>query len=129
MTRYLAALLAVVALGGCATQAATSGRIVIEDRDSAAARIADSDRRTIENYYRNAVRKQGLPANRSNDSTPVRQGSRLPVNVRSELLPADLERLLAPPPSGYVRIRVGPDIVLLHRQTRVVADAVRGIGD
>lgn len=54
---------------------------------------------------------------------------RLPEDVRYEPLPVELERKLPPlPDNNYVRVRVGQDIVLFDKKTRVVFDIAHGLG-
>ncbi len=56
----------------------------------------------------------------------VRRGT-LPPGLAGDLLPYDLERRLEPLPVGYVRIRVGMDIVLLEERTGIIIDVVRDV--
>jgi hypothetical protein len=45
------------------------------------------------------------------------------------VLPPELERQLAPLPSpNYVRVKVGQDLVIMNKQTRVVLDIAVGLG-
>ena len=57
----------------------------------------------------------------------VRNG-RLPPGLQRDPLPRQLEERLSPVPSGYVRVRVGQDIVLMHARTRVILDVVYNLG-
>jgi len=51
-------------------------------------------------------------------------GHRLPQEADAERLPDDLEEHLGEPPEGYMRVRVGTDILLVEAETRTVADSV-----
>jgi hypothetical protein len=51
----------------------------------------------------------------------------LPRGLRGTPLPSDLERRLSPLPDVYVRVVIGGDIVLMHRDTRVVMDIYRDV--
>jgi hypothetical protein len=130
MNRHFLIALAVLMLAGCATQAATSGRVVIRDDTGVVdIRIDDRDRAHIHDYYRGG---KGLPpglAKRGGHLPPgLAKRDRLPPGLQGDALPHELERKLSRLPSSYVRVRVGQDIVLMDRNTRVVFDVVYGIG-
>ncbi|MEW6331690.1 MAG: hypothetical protein AB1560_09545 [Pseudomonadota bacterium] len=130
MNKHVSLLLAVIMLAGCATQAATSGRVVIRDDTGVVdIRINDRDREYIHDYYRGG---KGLPpglAKRGGHLPPgLAKRDRLPPGLQGDALPYELERRLSRLPSSYVRVRIGQDIVLMDRNTRVVLDVVYGIG-
>lgn len=130
MNRHFLIALALLMVAGCATQAATSGRVVIRDDTGVVdIRIDDRDRAHIHDYYRGG---KGLPpglAKRGGNLPPgLAKRDRLPPGLGGEPLPYELERRLSRLPSSYVRVRVGQDIVLMDRNTRVVLDVVYGIG-
>lgn len=130
MYRYLIFVLAVLMLGGCATQAATSGRVVIRDDTGVVdIRFNDRDREYIHDFYRGG---KGLPpglAKRRGHLPPgLAKRDRLPPGLQGDALPYELEHKLSRLPSSYVRVRIGQDIVLMDRNTRVVFDVVYGIG-
>ena len=130
MYKYIMALLLASVLAGCASYTATSGRVVIKDDTGVVdIRIDDRDRAHINDYYRG---KKGLPpglAKRGGNLPPgLAKRDRLPHGLEGDALPHELERKLAKLPSPYVRIRVGQDIVLMNRNTRVIFDVVYGIG-
>ena len=52
---------------------------------------------------------------------------RLPPGLQGRYLPDDLERRLRRLPDKYVRVKVGTDIVLMDRNTRVVFDIIYGV--
>lgn len=127
---YSLALLFAVFAAGCALDAATSGRVVLQDGNTqVAVSINARDRALIEEYY--SAHRRGLPpglAKRGNNLPPgLAKRETLPPGLQGESLPVDLERQLTPLPSGYVRLRFGKDIVLLDGRTRVVIDAVWGV--
>src|ERR1051325_4401629 len=114
--RYFGLGLICLLAAGCATQAATSGRIVIQDSGThAAVSFNEHDRALIQNYY--GQRRTGLPpgwAKREGNLPPgLAKRETLPPGLRGDALPYDLERQLASLPAGYVRMRVGSDVVLL----------------
>ena len=131
MNRHFLLALALLMLAGCATQAATSGRVVIRDDTGVVdIRINDRDREYIHDYFRGG---KGLPpglAKRGGHLPPgLAKRDRLPPGLGGgEPLPYELERKLSQLPSSYVRVRIGQDIVLMDRNTRVVLDVVYGIG-
>ena len=123
----------VLAVSGCASYVATSGRVVLKD-DHATVDVAftNDDRSVIENYYKNS-KKKGLPpglAKRGGKLPPgLSKRDRLPPGLQGDTLPYRLETKLSPLPSSYIRVRVGHDIVLMDRSTRVVFDVLYGIAD
>ena len=134
MYKYISAALAVILLGGCASYTATSGQVVIKDDDSRIdVRIGDSDQVLIRDYYKSSKHKKGLPpglAKRGGNLPPgLAKRDRLPPGLQGDPLPHDLERQLSRLPSSYVRVRIGQDIVLMDRKTRVVFDVVYGIAN
>ena len=121
-------------LGGCASYAATSGRVVIKDDDTSIdVRIGDRDRTLIRDYYKSAKHRNGLPPGleKREGSLPpgLAKRDRLPPGLHGEPLPYDLERHLTRLPSPYVRVRIGQDIVLMDGKTRVMVDVIYGVTD
>lgn len=135
MYKYVAFVLTALMLGGCASYAATSGRVVIVDDDSMIdVSINDHDRAQIHDYYEKAgEHHNGLPpglAKRNGHLPPgLAKRDKLPPGLHGEPLPHDLERKLSPLPSAYVRVRIGQDIVLMDRKTRVVLDVIYGVAN
>ena len=133
MYKYVLATLAVLMLSGCASYTATSGQVVIKDDDKMIdVRIGDNDRALIENHYKKSKKhKKGLPpglAKRGGNLPPgLAKRDRLPPGLQGDPLPYDLEKQLTRLPSSYVRVRIGEDIVLMDRKTRVVFDVVYDI--
>ena len=116
MTRILMLAVLALSLGGCAPVFSTSGRVVLKDDNKMIdVSISDRDRAAIEDYYKGGRRG--------------RKGRGLPPGLSGEPLPAELDARLAPLPRNYVRVRVGGDIVLMDRKTRVVVDVASGLGD
>jgi hypothetical protein len=130
MSRYFALLLLAGFLTGCATQAATSGRIVIQDRSTqVAVTINERDRALIQDYYGNKRKTTppGLAKRQGNLPPGLAKRDTLPPGLQRESLPPELERQLTALPNGYVRVRVGQDVVLLDNRTRVVLDVIYGV--
>ena len=135
MRKSIAILLTGLLLNGCVAYTATSGQVVIRD-DSAStvidARFNDRDRDIIESYYKKSSKHgKGLPpglAKRGGHLPPgLAKRDKLPPGLQSEALPYELEEKLSRLPSSYVRLRVGQDIVLMDRKTRVMVDVVYGV--
>ncbi len=116
-------------LNGCALFTSTSGQVVIKDDSSTVdVRIGDNDRRLIGDYYKH---KKSLPpglAKRGGGLPPgLAKRDKLPPGLQGESLPYDLEKRLSPLPSSYVRVKIGQDVVLMDKKTRVVLDVIYSI--
>ncbi len=133
--KSLVVALLALCLGGCATHAVTSGRVVVRDTSSsgvsttADVRFSDHDRRLMQDYYRGkggGKHKKTPPGLAKRDQLPPGLAKRatLPPGLQGRNLPGDLESRLTPLPAPYVRVIVGGDIVLMHGRTRVVVDLV-----
>lgn len=130
MSRVILALLFAAGVVGCATHAATSGRVVLQDGNSqVAVSFNERDRALIHDYYGKHKKKMppGLAKRQGKLPPGLAKRETLPPGLQREQLPVDLERQLTPLPSGYVRVRVNHDIVLMDNRTRVVVDVVGGV--
>jgi hypothetical protein len=105
----------------------TAGRVSIQDRDTRVdLAFSDQERHLIHDYYRRNL-PPGL-AKRSRLPPGLAKRSTLPPGLSGDRLPKDLESRLSRLPDGYVRLRVGADVVLMNARTRVVFDIVKDIG-
>ncbi len=134
MHKYILTLLLASLLGGCASYTATSGQVVIKDDETTIdVLIGDRDRTLIRDYYKTVKYKNGLPpglAKRNGNLPPgLAKRDKLPPGLQGEPLPSGLEGKLSPLPPNYVRVRVGQDIVLMDRKTRVMVDVVYGVAN
>lgn len=91
--------------------------------------FSDHDRITIYDYYRRHLppglaKKHRLPPGLRKHL--ARRGE-LPPGLASYRLPRELDRRLRRLPAGYVRLRVGTDIVLLHERTHLILDVVQNV--
>lgn len=131
MLRPVLVLLLAAASVGCATHAATSGKVVIrDDRTAVELRFSARDRALIEEHYRAAPKARKAPpglAKREQLPPGLARGGRLPPGLQGRGLPDDLERRLTVLPAPYVRLVVGRDVVLMKRDTRVVLDVLYGV--
>jgi hypothetical protein len=129
--KFLILLLTLTA-AGCATHAATSGRVVVrDDRAVAEVRFSGRDRTVIEAYYRAQRPKQAPPGLAKRETLPPGLARReaLPPGLQGRLLPGELESRLSVLPEAYVRLVIGRDVVLMVRNTRVVLDILYGVAD
>jgi len=133
MKRLLPVLVLATLVSACAQQPVVrEADVVVGDRHSRVEiRFSDRDRVLIRDYYRRHLppglaKKSRLPPGLRKQL--YRHGE-LPPGLQGRGLPAELERRLSRLPDGYVRIRVGTDVVLMDRRTRVVLDIIRDIGD
>lgn len=124
---FVVPLLALV-LVGCATYVATSGRVAVRD-DSAgtALRFSDRDRVTVVEYYR--AHRNNKSAPRTKSAPTLRKHHSLPPDLRGRPLPRELESRLASLSGTHTRLIVGRDLVLIDRNTRVVADILYDVLD
>jgi hypothetical protein len=121
---------ALAALAGCAAIGATSGRVVIKDQETqVAVSFSSYDRALIEEYYGKQKKRlpPGLAKRRGGLPPGLAKRDTLPPGLQRDPLPRELEAQLATLPSGYVRVRVGQDIVLLDGRTHVVIDVIYGV--
>ncbi len=127
-------------LTGCATFPGINlGRLELES-DDVHVKVAfnDDDRRIIHDYYNKKykykkhkdlppglAKKKKLPPGLQKQL--VRNGT-LPAGLAKRHLPAELEEKLPPLPKGYVRLKIGGDIVLLNEKTQVIVDIIYNEG-
>ena len=133
MHKFLLFALIGLMLSGCASYTATSGRVAVKDDSAANAdrvavkdnsvatvvRFSAGDRAVIEDYYRKSASAKTSPG-----SMPLIRGGWLPADIGAEPLPPALERKLSPLPSSHERQKVGRNVVLIEKKTRVIADVL-----
>lgn len=100
--------------------------------------FSDADRQAIRAYFASAASprhgKHGHDPHGDFEALPpglqkqVRKNGTLPPGLARQRLPDELERRLTPLPDGYLRVRVGADIVLMDARTQVVLDLIRDLG-
>ncbi len=108
------------------------------DRDAVRVeRFGDPHRTYVRDYYEGQYRAGRCPpglAKKHNGCMPPGQakkwdvGQPLPRDVRYYDVPAPLVTQLGQPPVGYRYVRVDDNILLLATGTRMVVDAIRGLG-
>lgn len=95
--------------------------------------FSDYDRRQIYRYYHDGKREKLPPGLAKKRQLPpglqkqIRKRGSLPPGLDRQQLPRDLERNLAPLGGGYLRFRVGTDIVLMDGETRVILDVIKDV--
>lgn len=122
-----------ILMAGCATgPTIDSGTIAIENKDMRGVIVfSDSDRDKIRHYYKDRKKIKSMPPGlaKKQELPPglqkhIQKHGELPPGLEGRRLPLDLGRTLSPLPPGFVRLRVGGDIVLLDEKTRVVFDVI-----
>ena len=120
-----------------------SGHVVVGDENTRVSVIfSDRDRAVIDDYYggyhhgkhKSRGRGKGLPPGLAKrEQLPpglqkqIQRNGALPPGLQRDALPGELEELLSPLPYGYVRFRVGGDIVLMEQNTRIMVDVIKSI--
>jgi len=131
MRQFLVGVLLMTLMSSCATHVATSGRVVVrDDQGEQAMRIGDQDRKIMYDYYRHPASTRKTPpglAKRERLPPGLAKRDILPAGLQGRALPRDLESRLSPLSSIYERLLVGHDVILLHRNSRIVIDIAYGI--
>jgi hypothetical protein len=91
--------------------------------------FSDSDRSRIKGYYlyNRPYSKRMPPGHIKRYSPRYQRHQTLPHGVPYNRLPPHLESRLPRLPSGYVRIVVGDDIMIMNSRTRVIYDVIFGL--
>ena len=129
-------LLVSLGLNGCITiPENTSGRVVVDSKNAHVdVRFNDRDRGLIYDHYRGHGKKKkhkrvppGLAKRGGNLPRGLAKRDRLPPGLQGRGLPHSLESSLSHLPNDYVRVKVGTDIVVMNRNTRVIFDIIYGV--
>ena len=137
-TLFLANLILIIfSLSGCASNPEINSGSVEIKSDDIRLKVAfnENDRSKIYRYYGEYKNRNSL----KNIPPGLAKKQSLPPGLQKHIekkgvlhgryLPVQLERELSPLPHGYVRIKVGGDVVLMNEKTRVVFDVVLGVDD
>lgn len=117
-------------LSGCTTYP-DSGSVDIKSRDvRIRVEFTDEDRRLIHDYYRKRLppglaKKEKLPPGLEKH---LKKNGSLPAGLEKRALPSELERRLSWLPVGYVRVKIGNDIILMNEATQVISDILYEAG-
>ena len=92
-----------------------------------APRITHVDRTIIRRYFKKRANNSTIltraPA-RSEPRRPWTMNQPLPAELRTSLLPGELEEKLSALEIGYERVRAGDDVLLVEAGTRTIVDAL-----
>ncbi len=124
---------------GCASfPQVNSGVIGVEtDEMQVKVEFGDDDRRVIHDYYKNkkTKKRKGMPPGLAKKKKlppglqkQLKKNGKLPPGLAKRNLPRELEERLSPIPGGYVRLKVGMDIVLMNEETEIIVDILFDIG-
>ena len=137
MDKIILALFVAFLLSGCLTTSPSSGRVVVDGRHSSIDIVfSDRDRAFIHDYYKaqrkhkkHKKQKKVPPGLAKKGKLPpgLAKRDRLPPGLQGRGLPHELDRRLTHLPDDYVRVKVGADVVLMDRNTRVIFDIIYGI--
>lgn len=120
-------------IAGCATTPGIdSGSVAVENKDMRGVVVfGDQDREKIRRYYGERKKGKGLPPGlaKKEELPPglqkhIKKYGELPPGLEGKRLPRKLSRTLSRLPDGYVRLKVGTDVVLMNEKTRVVLDVI-----
>ena len=130
-------LFLLIVLNGCTSfPQINSGMFEIESENvHVKVAFSDNDRRFIHRYYRNKkLNRKGLPPGLAKKETlppglqkQLKKNGKLPPGLAKRSLPSELEERLSPIPRGYVRLKVGSNIILMNASTEEIADIIYDI--
>jgi hypothetical protein len=131
-------LFLLISLNGCASFPQINSGIFEVESDNVQVKVAfnDNDRQLIHDYYRNKKMKhKRLPPGLAKKGKlprglqkQLKRNGKLPPGLAKRSLPYELEEQLSIIPRGYVRLKVGGDIILMNEKTEFVVDIIHNIG-
>ena len=136
---FCSVILIALSSSGCVTLKETfgvrSGEVKVRTKDGYAKVVfGDRDKEAIRNYYAKKWKHKKMPPGLAKrDRLPpglqkrLEAGDQLPPGLQRSTLPYDLEDILSPLPKGYIRLRVGGDIIIMNKNTEVVIDILKDI--
>ena len=130
MSKVWCAVLMSLLVAGCATYAVTSGRVAVrDDQVGTELRFGERDRALLYEHYRAANNRKVPPGLAQHEQLPpgLTRRQPLPAGLRGRLLPRELEAKLTVLAPAYVRLLVGRDVVLMHRDSRILLDILYGV--
>jgi len=124
-----------ISIYGCQTYPTrTSGSVEVGNENTRVKLVfSDHDRKLIHQHYKYSKRKKMPPGlAKKRHLTPghqkhIKKHGRLPPGLEGRYLPNDLEDRLDRLPKDYVRIRIGTDILLMERSTRLILDVITDV--
>jgi hypothetical protein len=135
----IAGLFLISMLMGCASFPQVNSGVIGVETDDMQVMVAfgDHDRRVIHDYYKNkkTKKRKGMPPGLAKKKKlphglqkQLKKNGKLPPGLAKRNLPRELEDRLSQIPRGYVRLKVGMDIVLMNEETEVIVDILYDIG-
>jgi hypothetical protein len=125
-----------LSLAGCAANPSVETGSIEVHSENIHAKVAftDDDSLKINDYYKKNYKYKELPPGlaKKQELPPglqkqiVKYGE-LPPGLEGRMLPIELERTLSRLPGGYIRLKIGGDIVLVNEETMIVVDVVWGV--
>ena len=123
---------ATMGLIGCASQPVSTTRsqdgVTATEPDRYQIRFSHRDRMLIRDYFRrnplDPAAGQRLPPDLEQR---LFQRGTLPPGLSAHALPAELEQRLSPVPDTLARRRVGENVLLWDRESRMILDIIRDI--
>lgn len=124
---------------GCVTLKETfgvrSGEVKVRTKDGYAKVVfSDRDKEAVRNYYAKKWKHKKMPPGLAKrDRLPpglqkrLEAGDQLPPGLQRSTLPYELEDVLSPLPKGYIRLRVGGDMIIMNKNTEVIVDILKDI--
>jgi hypothetical protein len=129
--RNLASMVLIMSISAaCAPYHTTGGVSVSGGHGSVVVAFSNHDITEIRDYYRahlppGLAKKGKLPPGLQKQ---LAKNGQLPPGLQRDPLPAELEARLSPLPEGYIRVRIGTDVVLFNQRTHIVIDIIKEIG-
>lgn len=84
-------------------------------------RFSDAERELIVNHF---AAERGRGPAREKPAQRVKPGDLMDTGLRPNKLPTVLDQKLIQPPSPYTRLILGADVILVNRDTHVIADVI-----
>lgn len=103
-----------LALAGCAGTNSDKGA-------ATGPQFSPAERELITRYY--AKERSGSPA-KAIPAQQVKPGDTLVSGARPAKLPTALDQHLSLPPAPYTRLTLGADVILVNRDTHLIADVI-----
>jgi len=128
----LSFLLAAMITACVTTPEVERGAVFLENKDMKAVLIfSDQDREKVNHYYKSRRKAKKIPPGlaKKEELPPglqkhIQKYNELPPGLEGRRLPPDLDTSLTRLPKGYIRLKVGSDVVLMNEITRVVFDVI-----
>jgi len=126
---FIAGIFLLSLISGCATYPDYADVEIRGEDVQFKVSFSDKDSRLINDYYKlkhkrlppGLAKKGKLPPGLEKQ---LKRNGKLPPGLHHRLLPSELEQKLSPLPKGYIRFKVGGDVILLNELTKVMVDII-----